>query len=258
MTLPENGQLRLYPDSLIAEYIYVSGFESAERDFVRSFLRPNDTFVDVGANIGLFTVIAARRVGPAGRVLAFEPTTKTYQRLLENVSLNGLLNVSAYRMALSDTDGRQRMHVAADGYDGWNSLCEPIAGSNFVEEEVQSIRWDHFVETEGKDKIGPIALMKIDVEGWEGRVITGAADLFSDPEAPALLVEFADQTSASAGATCQELYANLERLGYRMFDYDASSRELVPHPLRPSYVYSNLVAIKRPEEARARLRKGVN
>src|SRR5262249_39728633 len=70
-------KMRLYGDSELCRLIYCRHFEATERAFLNRFLRPGDVFVDVGANIGLFTLIAAACVLPAGRVVAFEPTSLT-------------------------------------------------------------------------------------------------------------------------------------------------------------------------------------
>src|SRR5436189_6431842 len=87
-------KMRLFGDSELCHLIYCRSFEVTERAFLNHFLRPGDVFVDVGANIGLFTLIAASCVGPKGKVVAFEPTTVTYTRLVENIRLNHLYNVS--------------------------------------------------------------------------------------------------------------------------------------------------------------------
>ena len=73
--------------------------------FVRSYLRAGDTFVDIGANVGRYTVPAAHRVGPIGRVLALEPTSSTCNALRENIELNGIRNATVLQMAASSTDG---------------------------------------------------------------------------------------------------------------------------------------------------------
>src|SRR5579871_3144648 len=81
-------QLRVYPDSELCRLIYLGGYESIERDFVSRYLRPGDVFVDVGANVGLYTVLASKMVGDTGSVHSFEPCSKTFRRLEENVRLN--------------------------------------------------------------------------------------------------------------------------------------------------------------------------
>src|SRR5215510_12901685 len=95
-------RMRLYGDSELCRLIYCRSFETTERAFLNHCLRPGDVFVDVGANIGLFTLIAASRVGPAGRVVAFEPTGVTYTRLIYNARLNGFSKASCVNAALSD------------------------------------------------------------------------------------------------------------------------------------------------------------
>lgn len=100
----QNGvKIRLHFDSQLSRLIYCEGFELQERKFLNAFLRPGDIFVDIGANIGLFSLIAARCVGKNGHVYAFEPTAKIYQRLIENVNLNHFKNISYFQLALSDT-----------------------------------------------------------------------------------------------------------------------------------------------------------
>src|SRR6266699_2559349 len=98
-------RIRLHLNSELCRLIYCRHFEATEREFLNRFLRPGDTFVDVGANIGLFTLIAARLVGPQGRVLSFEPTPETFARLTKNVQTNRLENVSCQQLALSDRAG---------------------------------------------------------------------------------------------------------------------------------------------------------
>src|SRR5262249_20876384 len=105
MRLQPGVKMRLYADSELCRLIYCCNFEETERAFLNRFLRPGDIFIDVGANIGLYTLIAAARVGPSGRVVALEPTTTTFARLMDNVQLNKFSNVNCVNLALSDWSG---------------------------------------------------------------------------------------------------------------------------------------------------------
>ena len=205
--------MRLYPDDKLSELIYCDDFERQERDFLKAFLRPGDFFVDVGANIGLFTLIAAKYVGDRGRVYAFEPCLKTYRYLLANVRLNGFKNVSPYKAALSDETVERHMTVSLDGYDAWNSLAKPIDGTNFSTETVSCVTWDNFAGEH--DLNGRVTMMKIDVEGWENRVLAGGYQNLSRADAPVLQVEFTQRAAESAGSSCTALYEALERFGYQ-------------------------------------------
>ncbi len=251
ITIQSGVRIRLYFDSELSKYIYCDTFEWQERQFMNRFLRPGDVFVDIGANIGLFTLIAAHRVGNAGRVYAFEPCMETYLRLLNNVQLNHLSNASCHHMALSDNTGQLEMNISLDGFDAYNSMAQPIAGTSFSFENVNATTWDNFAQE--NNLVGRVTMMKIDVEGWEFRVLAGGCETLSRKDAPVLQVEFSEKASRSAGSSCASLYHQLEELGYQMFVHDARSRKLVYDPLRPSYSYLNLFAVKHPEQISSRL-----
>lgn len=253
-TIIQRGvQMRLYFDSQLSRAVFCSRFEWQEQDFLNAFLKPGDVFVDVGANIGLFTLIAAHRVENTGHVYAFEPCSKTHCRLLENVQLNQFTNVSTHQLALSNCSDQREMTISRDGFDAWNSLAQPIAGKSFATEKVQCTTWDDFAQE--NDLVGRVTMVKIDVEGWEKHVLKGGAEALSRADAPVLQVEFTEQAALSAGSSCEELYHLLEDLGYHMFVYDALSKVLVPDPLRKSYPYLNLIAAKQPESVVTRLRR---
>lgn len=249
-------KMRLYFDSKLSQILYFyPEFESQELRFLNTFLKPGDIFVDVGANIGLYTLIAASLVGLGGVVYAFEPCSKTFQRLVNNVHLNNLNNVFCHQIALSDKTSNVDMVVSLDGFDAWNSFAQPVMGKSFASETVTSITWDGFIQ---EHKIAErVTLMKIDVEGWETKVLAGGREFFSRTDAPALQVEFTEQACQSAGSSCEELYHQLEELGYQMFIYDAKSRRLIPDPLRENYPYLNLIATKQPKELFARIEEKI-
>ncbi|RYD78810.1 MAG: FkbM family methyltransferase [Verrucomicrobiaceae bacterium] len=244
--------MNLYLDSELCKLIYYKHFEAHEREFMNAFLRPGDTFVDVGANIGLFSLIAARVVGPSGRVFSFEPTPLSYSRLQENIQANGFNNVRTFQLALSDEEGSLEFSKSVDGFDAWNSPAAPAMGSKIEKEQVQATTWDKF--SVDQDLNGKITMMKIDVEGWESRVLAGARESLKCPDAPLLQVEFTEEAAILAGSTCAELYRSLESLGYGMCVFNADKRCLVPDPIRESYPYQNLFAVKDLAAANSRLR----
>jgi FkbM family methyltransferase len=245
-------KMQLYFDSRLSREIYCGYFEWEERQFINNFLREGEIFVDVGANIGMFTLIASQKVGEKGQVYSLEPCSKTYSRLVKNVDFNGLKNVQCLQIALADHSGKSAMNVSLDGYDACNSFAQPTAGNSFTHETVCTARWDDFAKEH--HLVGRVALMKIDVEGWESHVLTGGKEFFGRKDAPVLQVEFTDEASQSAGSSCQSLYRQLEELGYRMFFYEAKTRKLILDPVRDSYPYLNLFAVKQPEEANLRLK----
>lgn len=244
-------KLKLNFDSALSKLIYCHNFELLERKFVNHFLRPGDIFVDVGANIGLFTAIAAKLVGKKGLVYAFEPCSLTYDRLKYNVKLNKFSNVKCNQIALSDRNCEQDMVLSLDGFDAWNSLAKPTAGESFSSEVINTMRWDDFAIQH--DLQGKVTLMKIDVEGWETFVLSGGTQTLSREDAPTLLVEFTEKAAKTANSSCQELYQKLEHLGYKMFVFNPESKKLIPYSFQSDRPHINLIATKQPRTIEARL-----
>ena len=247
-------RLKLYGDSRLCEMLYFDQFEPETRCFLDAYLRSGDVFLDIGANVGLYTIAAARTVGVCGEVHAFEPCAQTFSRLEENVRLNALRNVSCHRLALSDTNAEAQLSIAKDGFDAWNSLGKPYMGEDGGQETVQTVTLDSFVSQHRLEN--RITAMKIDVEGWENQVLAGAEKLLSAPNAPALCIEFTEQAAQLAGSSCAALYRTLERLGFQMFTVGDTPETVVPFALCDPFPNVNLLALKDAAAVRARFRTG--
>ncbi len=245
-------RLRLYGDSKLCEMLYFDQFEPETRRFLDAYLRPGDVFLDIGANVGLYTIAASRIVGSSGEVHAFEPCSQTFSRLEENVQLNGLRSVSCHRLALSDSNAEAQLSIAKDGFDAWNSLGKPYMGEPGGQETVQTMTLDSFVKEHAL--AGRITAMKIDVEGWENQVLIGAEQLLAAANAPVLCVEFTEEAAQLAGSSCAALYRTLERLGFQLFTVGDSPETVVPFALCDPFPNVNLLALKAPAAARARFR----
>jgi FkbM family methyltransferase len=235
-------KIKLYGDSVLCEMIYYWEFEHETREFLKARLRPGDIFLDVGANVGLYTLIASVWVGPTGHVHAFEPASNTHRRLADNVRLNRLSNVTCHSVALSDTSGQATLTVAQDGYDAWNSLGKPCLGNDLDTEIVGTVTLDDFVDQHGL--AGRIRAIKIDVEGWETRVLSGGIKTLSGPDSPVLVVEFTEQAAALAGSSCSECYDTLRELGYQVFCFGAEPDRIVELARCEAFPNINVIATK--------------
>lgn len=217
--------------------------EAAERAFFRQELKPGQVFFDIGANLGLFALTAAKRVGPTGRVYAFEPSAREARLLQHNVDQNGFTNVTIVRGALSDHEGEARFAVATDG--GTNSLAKTTHPEQVIQtwETVPLTTLDAFVT---KHAIERVHMMKIDVEGGECDVLRGGARLFSRADAPVVLSEFCDLTAAGFNSSGAALYDAWTSYGYVLHNLtgDGSRVSLVPVKQKATYDYANLVSIK--------------
>ncbi len=251
--LESSLKLRLYTEDVLSKEIFVNDFERAERDFASSFLKPGDIFFDVGANMGLFTVLAAKKVAPTGKVYSFEPVAEVRKRLLFNVRLNHLQRfITANAFALSDDNQSLSIRICEEGFSAFSSLGQPIASgiSGYRVEQVECVTLDHFFENE---KINRLDLMKIDVEGWESRVLKGAERVLSF-FSPVILIEFSDACAAGSQSSTVLIRRILESHGYQLFRFDAGTRSLNPEPIQASYSYANLIASKDPQKALDRIR----
>jgi FkbM family methyltransferase len=249
--LIDGVRLKVHADDRLGHLLRHGDFEVSEQAFLKDYLREGDVFVDVGANIGLFTILAGRLVGPSGRVYAFEPCTQTYQRLVGNVQREGMSQIACHRLALSNATGEASLAVSQGEYGAWNSLAGALADGETKAERVPTVEWDVFSARESLSK--PVTVMKIDVEGWELPVIDGARSLLQRPEAPLLQVEFTRANALAAGSSCEQLFDRIREFGYRLYTYDAVARTLNEVSAAPTIEYCNLYAIKRLQDVSRRL-----
>lgn len=202
---------------------YLTGDAEPEvQEALAALIEPGQTVYDVGANIGFFTMLLSRLVGPQGRVYAFEPIPENLATLRHNVVLNGLSNVTIVEQALSSSTGTAEMFVSP--WSAFHSLNVEGASkqSNHGPEAgqivVQTVTLDEFVKGEG---VRAPDLLKVDVEGAELIVLEGARETLR-ARRPLLLCELHD-THAPYG----EL---IESIGYDLRVIDAESSELAQAP----------------------------
>lgn len=160
-------RLRLFPEDNFCEnrLLFMPQFyDPQEFRFLARVLGPTSTFVDIGANIGIYTLVVARHLAPQGRVLAVEPDPVTFLRLQTNLQLNGLTAVDARQLAVGDQPGVLHLHREA-GNRGQNELrTEHDAHSEAVEVHPLST-----LLTESQFEAPEV--MKIDIEGMEETVL---------------------------------------------------------------------------------------
>lgn len=235
--LNNSVKINLYRDSVLSQPIY-RGFEVEEVSYLESVLKEGDIFIDIGANVGLFSLFASPKVGDTGRVISFEPTPITYNRLIENISLNDFKNIEARQLALSDKAGDMDFFISNNGYDAWNSLAS--SSDNKLQESIKVPVSTLDKELERIDKSN-IRLVKIDVEGWEKFTLLGGLT-FLENFSPILMVEFTEQNTFNAGYMVQDVYKMIEELGYKWFTLENGG--LVQDVMRLRYPYVNLIAKK--------------
>lgn len=250
--LPEGLNFFCSLDSILDKMIFTNEFENDEILFLNRFLKPGDQFIDMGANSGLFTIYAARRVGNEGQIFAFEPTDTTYKKLCENIKLNKFSNrVTAYQLAISSKNEVLEFYSLSEGFNAWNSLAKPIVDKKYKILNVKAIQIDKMDEIEVD--FNKSSLVKIDIEGWELKAINGGVNCLKNENSPVLMIEFADEHARNTGGSCRELYTFLESLNYKLFKYDKFKNELI-HAPNLDYYYENIIATKNIDFVNERLK----
>ena len=164
------------PEELrILESVGGAGGEQPVVAQVLWFLKPGDVVFDIGANVGLYTVLVSKTVGDSGHVIAFEPEARTCDHLLENLRLNEARNVRCFRKALGERTGQASLFTGS--IIGGGSLV-PHDGGGQAEQLVELAAGDELVAAE---RLPPPRAVKIDVEGYEYSVIQGLRNTLTEP-----------------------------------------------------------------------------
>ncbi len=196
-------------------YFYARSLDVDVQLCIRAALRPGDTFIDVGANIGLLSMLAAHRVGPRGRVIAFEPNPDVYERFLWHLRRNKLVQIEPHRLALSDHEAVMRLIVPPTGNTGAGSLGTLPArhgGRIGAEYDVPVQSGDPLLA----DLPASPVFLKLDVEGHEPAALRGLSRTV-EHHAPAILVESNVEMLPANGTSVDELFGLLESWGYEPY-----------------------------------------
>jgi len=204
MRVDVNDSLRL-----LAKGIY----EPAETELVKSVVKPGDVVLDVGANIGYYTLIFARLVGDEGKVFAFEPDPANCALLRENVALNGYTNVVVSQAAASNRNGRVRLHLS-DANKGDHRIYDSHDGRPCI--EVPAVQLDELFADDDRR----IDFIKMDIQGAEGLALEGMSFLLDRTPPRMLLMEFAPKALRRAGTEPASVLGWLTSFGYELHEID--------------------------------------
>lgn len=175
-------------------------------------LQPDDVVLDLGANIGWFSVIASKGLGEGGRVFAFEPDPQNHRLLRINTGMADTANrVSVFNMAVSDTEGTLPLY-RSESNRGDHRLFADANAREFVEVAVTTL--DRFLESSGRLP----TVVKSDTQGSESRILRGAQGLFARGWRPLILCEFWPFGLTHSGDDPLALWHTLEGMGYTMYE----------------------------------------
>jgi FkbM family methyltransferase len=188
-------------------------FEGPLTRAMLTLLRPGDFFVDVGSNEGYFSIVAARRIGPHGRVLAIEPQRRLRGVLERNMIANSLTNVDVVSVAVADKEGKTLLYLRPSTNTGASSFTRHWRFGNRAE-EVQTTTLDRLLL---ERNFVSVRLMKVDCEGAEPLVIAGAQRSLAAGTIQFLTVEY--HTAICESEACRQAHQAVRGHGYNAVAY---------------------------------------
>jgi FkbM family methyltransferase len=226
-------------------------YEGIGTQFVKGVLREGDVFVDIGANVGWYTLLAASIVGDAGRIHCFEPRPQTVDHLAQTIALNRLeRRVTLYRYGLSDSDGEMMLV--------WSPTSDNPGGSHLADDVPPGMHGEMVaLKTLDALDLRRLDFLKIDVEGAEMRIFAGGRKTIEQCR-PVILSEISpEMLGRVSGASTEAYFSYFAGLGYRCYviDGERCGEEITAFPVAWGRELLNvgLVPADRPADLVARI-----
>jgi FkbM family methyltransferase len=182
-----------------------------ERAFLAQTIKPGMRILDVGSNLGLYSIFMARLTGPTGQVTSFEPDASLFQVLQKNCALNGISHLTAHPLALGSARAQLQLHkmLINSGDNHFGQVDSALFREAIVTEVVKLD--DHLPDLR-------VDFVKIDVQGWELEALRGMRDVLAANRDVKIYFEFTPVCLRRAGATHGELFDFFHSLGFRISD----------------------------------------
>jgi FkbM family methyltransferase len=214
--LPGAKVILRHSETGMTQNLYCGLHDFSDMAFVLHTMTPQDLFIDIGANVGSYTILACAAKGARG--YCFEPVPSTYRRLLDNLSINSLQpRVKALNLGLSDRD--EEILFSRDRDTCNHALTANETGLASIRVPVHTL--DSILAAESP------SLMKIDVEGYETKVLEGAAETLAKPSLHSIIMEL-NGSGARYGFDENKILEKMRDYGFVTYDYDPFRRELRP------------------------------
>ncbi len=221
VNIPEGVLLLDQTDIAVSGALAHMSFEPLETEVFLSYLTSAMTIVDIGAHIGYYSVISAKRVGPRGKVFAFEPESRNFSLLCENIKANNHTNVVAINKALSDKVEKRDFFL--EKYNkGHHSFAESDNSQRKITIETETL--DHFLESVGNPVIDVI---KIDIEGAEPIALSGMEKTISRSPKMVIITEVYPKVMERLGKSPAAYLKRLKNLGFSLSVIDEQMQKVI-------------------------------
>lgn len=228
-----NFKLKLHIDDWVQENLFFLGeYEAAELKTAEFFLKEDSVFIDIGANVGLYTVHLSKIINNKGKIFCFEPFSANFNSLHENIMLNNLVHVQIQKLAIGAQEENIKLYCNPAHHN--LGMISVIPMENSYTEEVKSVTLDGFLKL---NCVTRIDLIKIDIEGYEYQALCGMKETLTTFK-PALLIEILDAGQKDINnVNCENF---LKALGYTKYfigdDGSFSATQVNKH--RTNYLFA--------------------
>ena len=235
VTIKNNITLQLSVNDWIQKNIYFLGeYEQSELTLLEKTLNSNDVFIDLGANIGLYTLNAAHLIGENGTVICFEPFSKNFKTLNKNIALNNFSNITTENLAVGDSNGF--LNIYYDDKELNLGMVSAHLTKYSHRENIEITTLDSYLET---NPITTVNFIKIDIEGNEYQALTGMKKTL-EKHHPKLLIEILENNEVSDIDNKEKIITFLKNYGYKKHYIDDSGNlsEINQNPNRMNYLFT--------------------
>jgi FkbM family methyltransferase len=194
--------------------VYTRTFEQREYRFTERFLKPGMFVLDIGAHHGFYTLLASKRVGFKGQIIAFEPSPRERKRLLWHLRLNRCRNVRVESTALGGSEAESDFFLVIGKETGCNSLRPPAVAEPTKVLRVKVVLLGSYLTQRNIERVD---FIKMDVEGAELQVLEGAREFLCKPLRPVILCEVQDLRTQTWGYRARDIVVFLSGLGFHWF-----------------------------------------
>ena len=212
---------KIFLDPLDSLDLSIAGvYEPFETELVKKTIKKGDIVLDIGANIGYYTLLFAKLVGPSGKVYAFEPDPINFALLSKNVRVNGYTNVKLENKAVSDKTSKAKLYLS-DSSAADHVIFDDNKDRRSIDIETTSLD-DYF-----KDFDGRIDFLKMDIQGAEGGAVKGSINLFQS-NISKIFTEYYPYGLSSFGVEPKEFLDLLINAGFKIYNMDDKKRKVEP------------------------------
>jgi FkbM family methyltransferase len=210
--LDDNFYMLLNPTEHIQQQLFWYGYYEKELgDLLKKTIKPGDVFLDLGANIGYFSLLVANN-SPSAKVISFEPVRGLFQNMNENISLNNIKNILTVNAAVGEISEEKELFVSASDNLGMSSFHQPGNYSGKTE-KVKVVAIDDWFKTSGLSRID---IIKLDIEGSELAALKGMKEVLQKQK-PILIVEVNPETLSMFNLKPSNIYNYLKQLNFEGF-----------------------------------------